>query len=49
MAVSNVAFINPQFKDMSFDYSYSAAILTLLISFVAYIVLALYLGEVLPN
>ena len=34
---------------MSFDYSYSTAVPTLLISFGVYTLLALYLGEILPN
>lgn len=49
MSVSNIAFINPSFKDMTFDYSYSRAIPTLLLSFVIYTLLALYLSEILPN
>jgi hypothetical protein len=49
MAVSNIAFRDSQFSDWDFDYGYSRANITLLGSFVIFVLLALYLTEILPN
>ena len=49
MAVSKIAFRNSDFDNFEFNFSYSQGIITLLIDFFLFTILALYLNEVLPN